>query len=106
MHQATVDEQERREAAAVKLRMTSTPFELSGFREVESFGVARGISVRSHCQAERFIRTLLAEWAYAQSYRTRLARTHALTRYLGYYNVARPHMGIRGQTPQQKLATL
>ncbi len=66
----------------------------------------RPYTPRTNGKAERFIRTLLAEWAYAQSYRTSLARTHALTRYLGYYNVARPHMGIHGQTPQQKLATL
>ncbi len=26
--------------------------------------------------------------------------------YLGYYNTARPHMGIRRMTPRQKLATL
>ena len=59
---------------------------------------------RTNGKAERFIRTLLAEWAYAQAYRTSLARTLALSHYLGYYNTARPHMGIGGQTPQQKLA--
>lgn len=61
---------------------------------------------RTNGKAERFIRTLLAEWAYAQAYRTSLARTAALPHYLGYYNAARPHMGIQGQTPRQKLATL
>jgi hypothetical protein len=35
-----------------------------------------------------------------------LARTHALTHYLGYYNTARSHMGIHGLTPRQKLAAL
>lgn len=66
----------------------------------------RPYTPRTNGKAERFIRTLLAEWAYAQSYRTSLARTLALPRYLGYYNTARPHMGIKGQTPQQKLAAL
>ena len=66
----------------------------------------RPYTPRTNGKAERFIRTLLAEWAYAQAYRTSLARTHALTHYLGYYNTARPHMGIKGQTPRQKLATL
>ena len=66
----------------------------------------RPYTPRTNGKAERFIRTLLAEWAYAQSYRTSLARTFALTHYLGYYNTARPHMGIKGQTPQHKLATL
>ena len=66
----------------------------------------RPYTPRTNGKAERFIRTLLAEWAYAQSYRTSLARAHALTHYLGYYNTSRPHMGIHSQTPQQKLATL
>lgn len=66
----------------------------------------RPYTPRTNGKAERFIRTLLAEWAYAQAYRTSLARTHALTHYLGYYNTARPHMGIHGLTPRQKLATL
>ncbi len=66
----------------------------------------RPYTPRTNGKAERFIRTLLAEWAYAQAYRTSLARTLALTHYLGFYNTARPHMGIGGLTPRQKLATL
>ena len=66
----------------------------------------RPYTPRTNGKAERFIRTLLAEWAYAQAYRTSLARTLALPNYLGYYDTARPHMGIHGMTPQQKLATL
>lgn len=66
----------------------------------------RPYTPRTNGKAERFIRTLLAEWAYAQAYRTSLARTHALRHYLNYYNTARPHMGIHGQTPRQKLAAL
>ena len=66
----------------------------------------RPYTPRTNGKAERFIRTLLAEWAYAQAYRTSLARTHALTHYLNYYNTARTHMGIHGLTPRQKLATL
>lgn len=66
----------------------------------------RPYTPRTNGKAERFIRTLLAEWAYAQAYRTSLVRTLALPHYLGYYNTARPHMGINGQTPRQKLASL
>lgn len=66
----------------------------------------RPYTPRTNGKAERFIRTLLNEWAYAQAYRTSLARTLALPHYLGYYNTARPHTGIRGLTPLQKLATL
>lgn len=64
----------------------------------------RPYTPRTNGKAERFIRTLLSEWAYAQAYRTSLVRALALTRYLGYYNTARPHMGINGATPRQKLA--
>lgn len=66
----------------------------------------RPYTPRTNGKAERFIRTLLAEWAYAQAYRHSLARTAALRHYLNYYNTARPHMGIHGLTPRQKLATL
>jgi transposase InsO family protein len=61
---------------------------------------------RTNGKAERFIRTLLAEWAYAQAYRSSAARALALSHYLGYYNSARPHMGIKGLTPRQKLAAI
>jgi transposase InsO family protein len=64
----------------------------------------RPYTPRTNGKAERFIRTLLAEWAYVQAYRTSLARALALPHYLGYYNTARFHMGIGGLTPQQKLA--
>jgi transposase InsO family protein len=66
----------------------------------------RPYTPRTNGKAERFIRTLLAEWAYAQACRTSLARTHALRHCLNYYNTARPQMGIHGLTPRQKLATL
>ena len=45
-------------------------------------------------KAERFIRTLLHEWAYAQAYRASRWRTAALTRYLTDYNTRRRHSGI------------
>lgn len=66
----------------------------------------RPYTPRTNGKAERFIRTLLNEWAYGQPYRSSRARTLALPRYLGYYNTARPHMGIHGLTPRQKLAAL
>jgi transposase InsO family protein len=55
-------------------------------------------------KAERFIRTLLTEWAYARAYHTSARRTAALAPYLSYYNTKRPHGGIGFITPQQRLA--
>lgn len=56
-------------------------------------------------KAERFIRILLTEWAYAQAYHHSRWRTAALARYLSFYNTARPHGGIHGQTPVARLLT-
>ena len=55
-------------------------------------------------KAERFIRTLLAEWAYAQAYRTSGWRTAALPRYLTYYNTLRRHTALGFTTPAERLA--
>lgn len=55
-------------------------------------------------KAERFIRTLLSEWAYAQAYRTSGWRTLALTRYLTFYNTQRRHSALGFTTPAQRLA--
>jgi transposase InsO family protein len=54
-------------------------------------------------KAERFIRTCVEEWAYARAYQTSRQRASALGPYLRYYNRERFHMGIKGQTPQQRL---
>ena len=55
-------------------------------------------------KAERFIRTLLAEWAYAQAYRTSGWRQAALPRYLTYYNTRRRHTALGFTTPAERLA--
>jgi transposase InsO family protein len=50
-------------------------------------------------KAERFIRTLLDEWAYARPYRANGERLHALRRYVDFYNHARPHTALKGLVP-------
>ena len=57
-------------------------------------------------KAERFIKTLLAEWAYVIAYRTSEERNRWLPRYLGIYNGHRCHMALGGLTPQQCLQRL
>ena len=57
-------------------------------------------------KAERFIKTLLAEWAYVIAYQTSEERNHWLPRYLGIYNGHRCHMALGGLTPQQCLQRL
>lgn len=55
-------------------------------------------------KAERFIRTLLTEWAYGQAYGRSCYRTRALAPYLQFYNTERPHTGLKFRTPLQRLA--
>jgi transposase InsO family protein len=50
-------------------------------------------------KAERFIRTLLQEWAYAELYRTNERRRALLSDWLTYYNHERPHTALRGSSP-------
>ncbi|MFN8668288.1 MAG: IS481 family transposase [Gemmatimonadaceae bacterium] len=56
-------------------------------------------------KAERFIRTLLHEWAYAQAYGRSSYRTRALATYLRFYNAERRHTALKFLTPLQRLAT-
>ena len=55
-------------------------------------------------KAERFIRTLLHEWAYGQAFRTSAFRTAALPGYLRFYNTERRHSALNFLTPAQRLA--
>lgn len=59
---------------------------------------------KTNGKAERFIRTLQAEWAYAAAYPTSSARTRALQAFLTRYNTTRPHRALDGSTPAERLA--
>jgi transposase InsO family protein len=63
----------------------------------------RPYTPRTNGKAERFIQTMLREWAYAQPYHSSAARTAALTRWLHYYNVHRRHTALHGQPPLSRL---
>jgi transposase InsO family protein len=52
-------------------------------------------------KAERFIRTLLAEWAYARPYHSNTERLAALPNWLEFYNHGRPHTALAGLTPNE-----
>jgi transposase InsO family protein len=50
-------------------------------------------------KAERFIQTLLREWAYRLPYRSSARRTAALGPYLRFYNHRRPHASLGRRSP-------
>jgi transposase InsO family protein len=50
-------------------------------------------------KAERFIQTLLREWAYRWPYRSSARRTAALRPYLRFYNHQRPHASLGRRSP-------
>jgi transposase InsO family protein len=77
-------------------------------RACEALGIrhlfTRPYRPRTNGKAERFIRTLLAGWAYQRPYATSAERTAALDAFLTRYNTQRPHRSLNGQTPMQRLA--
>ncbi len=50
-------------------------------------------------KAERFIQTLLREWAYRAAYRSSACQTAALRPYLRFYNHRRPHASLGQRSP-------
>jgi transposase InsO family protein len=50
-------------------------------------------------KAERLIKTLLDEWAYARPYRTNAERAAALPLFVDFYNRRRPHTALGGRSP-------
>ncbi len=59
----------------------------------------RPYTPRTNGKAERFIQTLLREWAYRRAYPSSRHRTEALPAWLYYYNWARGHGALRGRPP-------
>ena len=74
----------------------------AGLRHVRT----RPYTPRTNGKAERFIQTSLREWAYAQPYRSSAERSQAIGPWTDAYNLARPHAGIGGLTPWQRVNNL
>jgi transposase InsO family protein len=58
---------------------------------------------RTNGKAERFIQTMLREWAYAATYQNSQQRTVALQPWLDYYNHQRPHSALGHKSPTDRL---
>jgi transposase InsO family protein len=61
---------------------------------------------RTNGKAERFIRTLLTEWAYARVYRDSDERADLLSGWLHHYNWRRPHGSLGHKPPGTRLDEL
>jgi transposase InsO family protein len=62
----------------------------------------RPYTPRTNGKAERFIQTLLREWAYLRPYYTAADRTRVLPGWLEHYNCARPHTALGKQPPMSR----
>jgi transposase InsO family protein len=59
----------------------------------------RPYTPRTNGKAERFIQTLLREWAYGLAHPTSQARNADLPRWLDRFNRSRPHSALKGLPP-------
>jgi transposase InsO family protein len=55
-------------------------------------------------KAELWIRTVLTECLYLETFADSQERRLAPERFIGYYDTRRPHLGIGGRTPRQRLS--
>lgn len=96
----------RRRGVTVRRLLTDNG---NGYRAGRLAGVCRTWQVRhrftrpytprTNGKAERFIQTLLREWAYRRPYRSSRQRTAALAPYLRFYNHRRPHASLGRRSP-------
>lgn len=88
--------------SAYSSRLFAQTTQAAGVRHIRT----RPYRPQTNGKAERFIQTMLREWAYAQPYQTSEHRKQAIGPWTDAYNLQRPHSGIGGKTPFQRLTNL
>ena len=88
--------------SAYRSKLFATALADAGIRHVRT----RPYTPRTNGKAERFIQTSLREWAYARSYASSDERNQLIGQWTDAYNRTRPHAGIGGLTPWQRVNNL
>jgi transposase InsO family protein len=83
----------------------SRPFREVARRIRARHKLTRGFRPQTNGKAERFIRTMLAEWAYVRLYRSNEERLKPLPAWIDFYNSRRPHTALGGLPPISRLST-
>jgi transposase InsO family protein len=63
----------------------------------------RPYTPKTNGKAERFIQTMLREWAYAIPFKSSATRAADLDRWLSWYNERRPHSALNRRPPAHAL---
>lgn len=88
--------------SAYRSKLFAQALQQAGIRHVRT----RPYTPRTNGKAERFIQTSLREWAYARPYLSSAHRNQAIGPWTDAYNTIRPHAGIGGISPFQRLNNL
>jgi transposase InsO family protein len=101
-HGVTVERVMTDNGSAYRSKLFAKALAQAGARHVRT----RPYTPRTNGKAERFIQTSLREWAYARPYLSSAERTQAIGPWIDSYNLNRPHSGIAGLTPWQRVNNL
>jgi len=88
--------------SAYRSKLFAKALQAAGARHVRT----RPYTPRTNGKAERFIQTSLREWAYGRPYACSDDRAKAIKPWTDAYNLNRPHSGIGGLTPWQRVNNL
>lgn len=88
--------------SAYRSKLFAKALQAAGARHVRT----RPYTPRTNGKAERFIQTSLREWAYGRPYACSDDRARAIRPWTDTYNLDRPHAGIKGLTPWQRVNNL
>jgi transposase InsO family protein len=101
-HGVTVERVMTDNGSAYRSKLFAKALAEAGARHVRT----KPYTPRTNGKAERFIQTTLREWAYAKPYRSSAERTQTIEPWTDTYNLHRPHSGIKGLTPWQRVNNL